>query len=106
MSNTIKNLSVSSLSLTFFRWIDTVYGLTNNIKLKVMSWNRESVIIGERLLGITIQLKKQKHGVKVAFIDITKILVGRKSLQNLPNQWNKKPESKCTFEKSWLAIEI
>ena len=51
-----------------------------------MSWNRESVIIGERLLGITIQLKKQKHSVKVAFIDITKILVGRKSLQNLPNQ--------------------
>ena len=39
-----------------------------------MSWNRESAIISERLLGITIQLKKQKYSVKVAFIDITKIL--------------------------------
>ena len=40
-----------------------------------MSSNRESAIISERLLGITIQLKKQKYTVKVAFIDITKILI-------------------------------
>ena len=39
-----------------------------------MSSNRESAIISERLLGITIQLKKQKYTVKVAFVDITKIL--------------------------------
>lgn len=52
--------------------------------------------------------KWKKHRVKVVFIDITKLLVGTlseiKSLQNLPNQSNKKPESKGNFEKSWLVI--